>query len=102
MTTFPYRDRGYIRFIGERTGETLFEIKMLDGWVIVWGQHHRPDEFDIQLSDDRSTVSCEGLLRDRVGPVVTFGACLDVVSGFRVELGSLPADYDPSWSREHS
>jgi hypothetical protein len=102
VTTLPYQDHGYIRFISERTGETLFEIKMLDGSAVVWGSHYRPDEFGLSLAADGATVSVWGRLRDRVGPVVTFGDCLDVLSGFRVELGSLSADFDPSWSRDNT
>ena len=102
MTTLPYRDYGYIRFISDRTGEALFEIKMIHGHAIVWGSHDRPSEFDLSVADDRRTMSIEGTLRDRLGLVVTFGACLDIQSGFRVELGSLREDYDPSWSRDNT
>ena len=31
MTVLPYRDHGYVRILSTRTGETLFEIKMLGG-----------------------------------------------------------------------
>jgi hypothetical protein len=39
VTILPYKDRGYVRFICDRTGETLFEIKMLDGAIVIWGSH---------------------------------------------------------------
>ena len=55
MTLLPYQDRRYVRFISERTGETLFEIKMLGGSLIVWGSHYRPDEFAALLAIDGST-----------------------------------------------
>lgn len=70
--------------------------------AVVWGSHYRPDEFDIHLAADGATVSVWGTLRDRIGPVVTFGESLNVLSGFPLELGSLPADYDPSWSRDNT
>jgi hypothetical protein len=98
VTILPYQDHGYIRFISDRTGETLFEIKMLEGSLIVWGSHYRPNEFDARRDDDGGTVAVVGTLHDRIGPVVTFGECLNILSGFRVELGSLPADFDPSWA----
>jgi hypothetical protein len=41
-------------------------------------------------------------LRDGIGPVVTFGECLEVLCGFGVELGSLPDNYDTSWSRDNT
>jgi hypothetical protein len=100
MTILPYQDHGYIRFISDRTGETLFEIKMLDGSLLIWGTHYRPDEFGARLADDGASIAVVGTLRDRIGPVVTFGDRLSILSGFRVELGSLPADFDPSWSRD--
>jgi hypothetical protein len=102
VTILPYQAHGYIRFISTRTGETLFEITMLDGAVIIWGSHWRPDEFDTSLASDGATVSVIGTLRDRIGPVVTFGESLNVAAGFRVELGRLPPDFDPSWSRVRS
>jgi hypothetical protein len=37
MTVLPYPDRSFVRLISERTAETLFEITMLDGTIIVWG-----------------------------------------------------------------
>ena len=102
MATLPYRDRSYLRFVSERTRETLFEIKMLDGSIIVWGACYRPSEFRAALSEDRRTVIVTGTLRDRSGPVVTFGDCLSISAGFRVEFGELPADYDVAWSRDRS
>jgi hypothetical protein len=42
VTILPYQHGGYIRFISERTGETPFEITMLDGAIIIWGSHYRP------------------------------------------------------------
>jgi hypothetical protein len=75
---------------------------MLNGSAVVWGSHYRPGEFDVHLAADGATVSVEGTLRDRIGRVVTFRDGLDVLSGFRIELGSLSADYDPSWSRDRS
>jgi hypothetical protein len=70
VTILPYQHGGYIRFISERTGETLFEITMLDGAIIIWGSHYRPDEFKASLAGDGATVSVAGILRDRVGAVV--------------------------------
>ena len=102
VTILPYQDGGYVRFISERTGETLFEINMLDGAMIIWGSHYRPDEFKASLASDGATVSVTGALRDRIGPVVTFAECLNVVSGFRLELGRLPPSFDPSWDRDRS
>jgi hypothetical protein len=102
VTTLPYHDHGYIRFMSERSGETLSEIKMIDGAMIIWGAHYRPSEFKVSLIDGGANVSVTGTLCDRVGPVVTFSDSLDIVSGFRVELGRLPADFDPSWSRDRS
>ncbi len=37
-----------------------------------------------------------------IGPVVTFGECLNVLCGFRVEIGTLPASFDLSWSRDRT
>ncbi len=102
MATLPYRDWSYLRFVSERTHETLFEIKMIDGSMIVWGSCYRPNEFRASLSEDRRTVTVTGTLRDSAGPVVTFADSLDIAAGFRVEFGQLPADYDPSWSRDRT
>ena len=38
----PYRDHTFLRILSARTGETLFEIKMLDGSMIVWGANGTP------------------------------------------------------------
>ena len=94
----PYRDNGFIRFTSERTRETLFEIKMTGGSIIVWGAHYRPCEFQAGLTEDGATVGLAGTLRDRLGTVVIFGDHLSVAAGFRVEMGRLPADYVTSWS----
>jgi hypothetical protein len=102
LTILPYRDRSYVRFCSERTNETLFEITMIDGSVIVWGAHYRPSEFRAALADDGATVSVAGTLRDRQGPVVTFAEHLNVEAGYRVEFGRLPGDYDPAWSRDRT
>lgn len=98
----PYREHGFIRFTSDRTRETLFEIKMTGGSIIVWGAHYRPYEFQACLTEDGATVGLAGTLRDRLGTVVIFGDHLTVAAGFRVEIGRLPADYDPSWSRDRS
>ncbi len=45
-------------------------------------------------------ASLAGVLRDRIGPVVTFGDCLDVRAPYSVELGELAPDYDPSWRKD--
>ena len=37
-----------------------------------------------------------------IAPVVTFGDCLRIEADFCIESGLLPADYDPSWSRDRS
>ena len=102
MTTLPYQDRTYVRFISERTGETLFEIKMLDGAIIVWGSHARPSEFAASLAADGVTVSMMGTLRDRIGPVIIFGEQFSIVADFRVESGCLPMDFDVAWSRDRT
>jgi hypothetical protein len=44
------------------------------------GPRHRLGEFRTTLADDAPTVA----------------------ASFRVELGLLPADYDPAWSRDRS
>ncbi len=102
MTILPYQDETYVRFISDRTGETLFEIKMLDGAMIVWGTHYRPSEFATRLAEDGDTLTVGGTLHDRIGPVVTFGERLTVLYGFRVEVGRLPTNFDPSWSRDRA
>ena len=102
MTILPYQEASYVRFVSDRTGETLFEIKMLDGALLVWGAHYRPSEFDALLADDGATVAVLGTLRDRIGPVVLFAECLQVLAGFRVEIGCLAPGFDPSWSRDRS
>jgi len=43
-----------------------------------------------------------GTLRDRLGVVVTFGDCLDVWASYGVEVGELPADFDPSWNKDRT
>ena len=98
MIFLPYRDHGFIRFVSERTRETLFEIKMIGGSIIIWGAHYRPSEFKAGVTEDGATVAVAGTLCDRLGPVVIFGDCLSVGAGFRVEMGRLPADYLPAWS----
>jgi len=60
VTILPYQDRGYVRFVSDRTDETLFEIKMLDGAMIVWGSHYRPSEFAASLAADGATASVKG------------------------------------------
>lgn len=75
---------------------------MLDGALLVWGAHYRPSEFDALLADDGATVAVLGTLRDRLGPVVAFAECLRVSAGFRVEIGRLAPDFDPSWSRDRT
>ena len=98
----PYREHTYFQLISTRTDETMFEAKMLCGAIIVWGSHYRPCEFDARLTDDGQTVALVGTLRDRIGPVVTFGEHLDVQTPYTVEVGELPPDYDPSWSRDNT
>src|SRR5256885_433169 len=100
MTLLPYRDHTYFRLISTRTGETLFEVKMLGGSIIIWGQHYRPSEFGAFLDCEAQTVALVGTLRDRIGRVVTFREYLDVRAPYSVELGCLPSDYDPAWQRE--
>ncbi len=70
--------------------------------MIVWGTHYRPSEFVARLAEDGDTVTVGGTLHDRIGPVVTFGERLYVLCGFRVEVGRLPAYFDPSWTRDRS
>jgi hypothetical protein len=98
----PYRDHTYFRLTSTRTGETLFEAKMLCDSIIVWGAHYRPCEFNALLADDGQTVALVGTLRDRIGPVVVFGECVDVSASYSVEVGDVPADYDPSWSKDNT
>ena len=102
MTILPFRDHTVIRFVSLRTGETLFELRMLQGAIIIWGQCYRPSEFDATLADDGRTVTLRGTLRDSCGAVVTFGESLDVDAVYGVEIGELPADYDPSWTRDRT
>jgi hypothetical protein len=102
VTVLPYRDRSFIRFVSERTQETLFEITMLDGSMIVWGAHYRPSEFYAPLATDGATVALQGTLRDRVGSVVTFDEHLSLATSVRVEVGDLPQDFDPAWSRDRT
>lgn len=102
MTVLSYRDRSYVRIISTRTGETLFEIRMLGGAVIIWGAHYRPSDFDARLGDDGCTITLHGELCDRLGAVVTFGEQLDVATGYSVEIGALPEGYDGSWTRDRT
>jgi hypothetical protein len=39
-------DHMYVRIISTRTGETLIELKMIGGGVIVWRRHYQPSESD--------------------------------------------------------
>ena len=71
---------------------------MIRGSAAIWGLHCRP----YTSPETETTVSVEGMLRDRVGPVVTFGDRLDILSGFRIELGSLADDHDPPWSLDNT
>jgi hypothetical protein len=57
VTFLAYPDHGFIRFTSERTGETIFEIKMIGGSIIVWGAHYRPSEFTACLTEDGATGS---------------------------------------------
>ena len=102
MTILPYRDRSFVRFLSGRTGETIFELTMLDGSLIVWGAPYRPNEFRALLADDGASVRLLGRLHDRCGPVVTFGQQFEIEAGFRVELGDLSAEFDPAWSRDRT
>jgi hypothetical protein len=102
MPLLPYRDHTYFRLISTRTGETMFEAKMLHGSLIVWGAHWRPSEFDARLAEDGQTVALVGTLRDRIGPVVTFRECIDVRASYSVVVDDLPPDYDPAWNRDNT
>lgn len=102
MTILPYRERGFVRFVSSRTGETLFEMKMLGGAIIVWGRRYRPDEFDALLADDAQTVALLGTLRDSEGPVVKFGHYAVISAPYSVEIGELPADYNPHWTKDRT
>ena len=66
VTTLPYKELGYIRFISERTSETLFEIKMFRASMLIWGAHYRPSEFKASLAEDGASVRIEGMLCDRI------------------------------------
>lgn len=70
--------------------------------LFVWGAHYRPSEFWALLEDDGATVRLLGRFYDRCGPVVEFGQHLEVDAGFRLQIGDLPADFDPSWSRDRT
>jgi hypothetical protein len=98
LTTLRYKDHGFIRFVSERTGETLFEIKMFKASILIWGAHYRPSEFQALLAEDGASMRIEGMLCDRVGPVVTFADSIEIASSFRVEVGDLPAEFDGTWS----
>ncbi len=100
MLTLPYRERSYLRFVSTRTDETIFELKMLAGALIVWGRRYRPSEFDARLDDGEVRLS--GTLSDHLGVVVTFGGQTVVTANFRVEVGELAADFDGSWRRDES
>jgi hypothetical protein len=102
MIVLPFRDRTYLRFVSSRTAETLFELKMLDRSLLVWGAHYRPSEFDALLSKDGATVALVGTLRDRCGPVVTFSDMMCIRAGYSVEYGELPDNFDPSWRRDET
>ena len=56
----------------------------------------------MQLAEDGGSVSKSGVLRDRCGPVVTFGDLTEVRADYAVEVGELPQDFDPSWQRKAS
>ncbi len=96
----PFIDHRFVRLVSSRTGEVMLNLKMLGSGVIVWGQHYRPAEADVHLSEDGTTVAVSGVLRDCIGVVVTLGDVLDVQEGFAFEVGELPPDFDPSWRRE--
>jgi hypothetical protein len=102
MLVLPFRDHSLIRFRSLRTGETMFEARMFRGCLIVWGERYRPSEFDATLADDGRTVALTGTLRDSCGAVVTFGETLEIHAGYSVEVGELPSDYDPSWTRDRT
>ena len=100
MLTLPYRDRSYLRFISARTGETIFELKMVDGALIIWGRRYRPSEFDARLEDDE--VRLLGRLSDERGVVVEFREQMVAAAGYSVEVGELPENFDASWQRDES
>jgi hypothetical protein len=100
VIVLPYRDHTVIRFRSLRTGETLFELRMIERSLIVWGERYRPSEFDATLSEDGRTVALVGTLRDSCGRVVTFGGALDVRASYSVQIDELPADYDQEWRRD--
>ena len=102
MLSLPYRDHSYLRLVSTRTGETLIEVKMIDGAVIVWGQHYRPSEFDARLSADGDAVTLEGTLCDRCGTVVTFGERTTIRASYRIDVGTLPPDFAAGWRRDES
>src|SRR5436309_3196944 len=90
MLILPYRDRSYLRFVSARTGETIFELKMIDGALLVWGSRYRPNEFDARL--DGEAISLDGTLRDSDGVVVTFSDQMMVFADYSVEVGELSPD----------
>jgi hypothetical protein len=98
----PFREHTYFRLTSTRTGETLFEAKMLAGAIIVWGAHYRPSEFDAHLAEDGRSVALAGALSDRIGLVVTLGDYLDAIASYSVDVGELPPDFDTSWRRDNS
>lgn len=100
MLILPYRDHTFVRFLSARTREVLFEIKMLDGAMIVWGQRYRPSELEARVADGE--VRVRGVVRDRLGPIATFDDDLRIVGPWSLEFGELPPDYDASWRRDES
>jgi hypothetical protein len=102
VTILPYRDSGLVRFASERRGETLSEITMVDGALIVWRCHFRPSDLTALLADDGASVSITSTRRDRIGPIVILGERLSIVADLRVECGRLPPDHNPSGSRDRS
>ncbi|MEX2224925.1 MAG: hypothetical protein WEB52_00595 [Dehalococcoidia bacterium] len=59
----------------------MFEITTLDGSMIVWGAHYRPDEFCAPLADDGATVAVLGRCS------TASGLSLDVYDGLRTDAG---------------
>lgn len=96
MILLPYRDHTYFRLISTRTGEALFEVKMLFGSIIVWGGHYRPCEL-AHVSATMARLSPGWARSASVSdPSLTFGDCLDAHAAcprFGCRLV-----YDPRWN----
>lgn len=87
MIRLRYEERSRVRFVSLRTGETMLELKMLEGSLITWGCMKR-DRCDVRL--DAGAVTIAGELADNRGPVLRAGDdALEYLAGVRVEFGTV-------------